>query len=373
MFSYVIKRIIRRPWLSLVGFIMAGVFCFILCYLVGYREDLQSKLDEVRDSYEILCVVTDSRGVHSEKLSLNHRFADFVMDEENGLGRYVKKANMTIEFKISYQLGTGTMIGINGREASEKLNPAMGGYCDYVVEDFFGSTEYICLVSEENYDTLSGQNIKVKVSVPSDGPQDEIIEFTYLVVGQYRGQGTDLYVPYGTASKLSGSGGAARTDSLSFVLADNTKAEEMMEKAMEVFTTVDPASYSSRPALTVQDRQYKASITEMEQNIRRTDYLLPVSAILSLAAGFLIGFLAARGETRTYALMRTLGVSGAGLMAMAIAEQVLLPAVSVLTVGLILGRVGTAFIYFLCHLIGCALAMLRPASSAPTRLLYEQD
>ena len=68
MFSYVIKRIIRRPWLSLVGFIMAGVFCFILCYLVGYREDLQSKLDEVRDSYEILCVVTDSRGVHSEKL-----------------------------------------------------------------------------------------------------------------------------------------------------------------------------------------------------------------------------------------------------------------------------------------------------------------
>ncbi|MBO4887976.1 MAG: hypothetical protein J5589_06675 [Firmicutes bacterium] len=373
MIRFVIKRIIRRPWLSLIGLVMAGAFCFILCYLVRYREGLQTQLDEVRESYEILCVVTDSRGVRSEGLSLNQSYADFIKDKENGLGQYVKDVHLAMELKINSSLGTGTLIGVNDEKAAGRLDPAMGGNCDYVVEDFFGSDENICLVAEDSYEALSGQMLTVKVTVPSTGPKEETVDRTYLVVGQYRGQGGDIYVPYQVAARLSGSGGSARTDSLSFILADNTKAEEMMEKAMEVFTTVDPASYSPRPALTVQDRQYKASISELEQNIRRTDLLLPICAILSLAAGFLIGFLAVRGETRSYALMRTLGVNGAGVMAMALGEQVLLPALGVMAVGFALGRPAAALVYFACHLVGCAIATLRPALSAPTRLLYEQD
>ena len=373
MLKYVIKRIVRRPWLSLAGLVMAAAFCFFLCYLVRYKEGLQTELEEVRTSYEILCVVTDSRGVRAENLSLNQSFADFVMDEEKGLGKYVKKIHLSMDLPCTSLLGSGSLIGVSDREASDILNPAKGGSCDYVVEDFFGSSENICLVAEEYYSQLAGQEIRLKISVPTMGSKEETVERDFLVAGQYRGQGADVFVPYNTAKKLSGSGGAARTDSLSFILADNTKAEEMMEKAMEVFTTVDPASYSSRPALTVQDRQYKASITELEQNIRRTDYLLPISIILSLAAGFLIGFLAVRGETRTYALMRTLGVSGPNLALMVLGEQILLPAVGVLVIAIALARPGAAFVYLSFHLVGCALAVLRPALSAPTRLLYEQD
>lgn len=373
MIKYIIKRIVRRPWLSLIGLVMAAAFCFFLCYLVRYKEGLQAELEEVRTSYEILCVVTDSRGVHSQNLSLNQRFADFVEDAENGLGSYVKKLHLSMKLACSSPLGSGTLTGVNSREASDVLNPAKGGSCDSAVEDFFDSSENICLVAEEYYGQLSGQKIRLKISVPTMGSKEETVERDFLVVGQYRGQGADVFVPYKTAKKLSGSGGGARTDSLSFILADNTKAEEMMEKAMEVFTTVDPASYSSRPALTVQDRQYKASLTELEQNIRRTDYLLPISAVLSLAAGFLIGFLAVRGETRTYALMRTLGVSGPALAVMVLGEQILLPAIGVLAIAIALARPGAAFVYLAFHLVGCALAVIRPALSAPTRLLYEQD
>lgn len=373
MMKYVIKRIVRRPWLSLMGLVMAAAFCFFLCYLVRYREGLQTELEEVRSGYEILCVVTDSRGIRAQNLSLNQSFADFVNDPEKGLGNYVKKLNLSMDLPCSSSLGSGSLIGVNSREASDKLNPAKGGSCDYVVEDFFGSSEYICLVAEEYYESLAGQQISMTISMPTMGPKEELIDRTFLVVGWFRGQGSDFYAPYAATSRLTGAGGASRTDSLSFILADNTKAEEMMEKAMEVFTTVDPASYSTRPALTVQDRQYKASITELEQNISRTDYLLPISAILSLAAGFLIGFLAVRGETRTYALMRTLGVSGPALAVMVLIEQTLLPAVGVAAVALVLGKPIAALVYFACHLVGCTLAVLRPALASPTRLLYQQD
>ena len=373
MAAYVIKRVLRRPWISLAGLVVAALFCFVLCYLVGYRQGLEAHLAEVRENYEILCVVTDSRGVQSEKLSLAPRFEKFVRDEEEGLGKYVKEVRTVREMGLKTALGSGTLIAASSQKAYDKTNPAFGGSCDYTVADFFGSSEDICLVPEEVYDALKDQELAAKVRVPAMGSQEEYVERTYKVVGRYRGSGADIIVPMGATDKLRGSGGDARTDSLTFVLADNTKAEEMMEKALEVFTVVDLDSYSSRPALTVKDRQYKATVTELEQNINRTGYLVPLSALLSLAAGFMIGFLSVRGETRTYALMRTLGISGSRLIGMVLGEQVLLPALGALTVGLILKQPVTALLYFVCHLLGSALATLRPALAAPTKLLRVQE
>ncbi len=372
MLSYVIKRILRRPWLSLAGLVLATVFCTLLCWLVNYRSGLETRLQEVQDSYEVLCVVTDSRGVRSEKLSLNPRFAEFVRDKVNGLGNYVKTIRMTMEFAVSSPLGTGTLIGVTDEKALARLDPAMGGSCDYSVPDFFGTRENICLVAEDVYEDLAGETLAVRVTIPGIGGVEEFYETELKVVGRYRGSGADLIVPFDASSRMSSSAGSARTDSLSFVLADNSKADEMMEKAMEMFTTVNPDSYSSRPALTVQDRQYKATLAELKQNISRTNSLLPVSALLSLAAGFMIGFVSVRGETRTYALMRTLGVSGPKLVLQVLGEQVLLPALGILAVGLIL-RQPAALIYFACHLVGCTFAVLRPALAAPTKLLRGQE
>lgn len=373
MAVYILKRIMRRPWLSLAGLVVTGMFCFVLCYLLGYRQGLETQLAEVRESYEILCVVTDSRGIQSEKLNLAPRFEKFVRDEEKGLGKYVKEVRMVMEMPLKSDLGSGTLIAASSQKACDKTNPALGGRCDYTVEDFFGSPEDICLVPEELYELLKDQVIQASVNVPTLTGQEESVDRSYQVVGHYKGSGADIIVPMKATEKLRGSGGDSRTDSLAFVLADNTKAEEMMEKAMEVFTVVDLDSYSSRPALTVQDRQYKATVAELEQNISRTAYLLPVSLLLSLAAGFMIGFLSVRGETRTYALMRTLGVSGPRLALMVLGEQVLLPALGALIIGLVLQQPLGALLYFVCQLIGCILAVLRPALATPTKLLRVQE
>lgn len=54
-------------------------------------------------------------------------------------------------------------------------------------------------------------------------------------------------------------------------------------------------------------------------------------------------------------------------------EQVLLPALSALAVGILTRQPLTALLYFACHLIGCFLAVLRPALATPTKLLRVQE
>ncbi|MBP3729619.1 MAG: hypothetical protein J6H18_05090 [Lachnospiraceae bacterium] len=127
MVSYVLKRISRRPGLSLAGLIIAGAFCFVLCYLVQYRNGLEKRLEEVRNSYDVVCVVTDSRGIRSEGLGLNQRFMEFVQDKEKGLGQYVKEMLVTVQMPVKTALGHGFLVGVSGRKSYNPINPAMGG------------------------------------------------------------------------------------------------------------------------------------------------------------------------------------------------------------------------------------------------------
>ncbi len=147
----------------------------------------------------------------------------------------------------------------------------------------------------------------------------------------------------------------------------------MKEKAREVFTEPAPSSFSGRAGLVVKDSVYRLTMQEMEGNIRQVGRLIPVSLMLSLLTGLLTGYLTVRGETKTYALRRTLGVGAGRLILMVLSEQLLLPAVGALAVGLILGQLRPALIYFVCHAAGCLLAVLRPALTAPTKLLRVQE
>ena len=45
MDAYFFKRIIRRPWFSIVSLIIAGTLCFLICSLSGYRQEQQAELE----------------------------------------------------------------------------------------------------------------------------------------------------------------------------------------------------------------------------------------------------------------------------------------------------------------------------------------
>ena len=380
MMTMIFKRMLRRPGLSLAGLILAAALCFVLCFLVRYRDAQAAQLEETRKTYVVRGVVTDARGTKSNNLCLNRMFLDFVQDEEKGLWPYITDVRMIKNLECESDLGTGLAVGVTSPETDRRLDASLvGGYYTDKA-DFFESKDFCCLVPEYAYEQYRGGQIACRLtnSYTSAGlgsiGDNNGAEFKLDVVGWYKGDGADVILSFPAVQRLGGRlTNTVSVDAISFALKDNTQADLVREIAAKEFIRPDPSSLSFRPALTIQDRQYRAALTELEQNVRRTERLLPLSAFLSLAAGFFMGFLSVRGETRTYALMRTLGVGAGRLTAMVLAEQLLLPALCAAAVGLIMGRPLPALIYFACHAAGCFLAVLRPALAAPTKLLRAQE
>ena len=369
-----IKRLLRRPWLSLTGFLISGALCLLLCLLVVHLDRQEAHLEEIRGSYEIRAVVSDLRGTKTDRLFLSHRYTDFLEDEQNGLGAFIRDLLLTKSFELRATFGVGNAIGVSSERCANPLDPKAGGAWYAEVEDFFKSSERICLVSEVNYQTMAGQELMVnlKDSYAIEGGSGD---FPFTVVGWYKGEGADIYIPYPASQYIAGHlAEAASSDSASFTVKDNTKVDEMLAVASKVFEQVDPsAKQDGSFALTVHDRQYKATIATMEQNIRRTAYLFPLLAMVGLSVGFLLGVLGTRREIRTYALMRTLGVSGFGLFCSVLLEQMFMPVLAALIIGAVLMRPLPALIFLACYLVGCIFAVIRPVTGSPTKLFRDQE
>ncbi len=377
MDGYSFKRILRRPWLSLAGFVVGGVMCFLLCFLASYKAGQQEYLNGIRQKYEIVCVITDQRGTRSDGLGLASRYEAFVRDEEKGLGSFVKEIRLVKTFDGSSTFGSFKLLGVTNEHCDEQLDPAMGGGYHSETENFFESSERICLVSMEDYNTLAGQEVSLSVVDAfgaSMGGELGRGSFTFRVVGWFSGAPGTVFIPYATAQDIAARvSHAASLDSLSFVLKDNDSVEALYEAAYPMFVRVDPSAEDNKYALTVQDKQYNATVSALEQNIRRTGYLLPLLSLLGLGAGFLLGFLGTRGEMRSYALQRTLGLTPVKLALSILFEQQTLTLLACICAGAVTKQPATAAIYFGCSLIGCAAAVIKAVSVPPTELLRDQE
>ena len=379
MINYVFKRILRRPFLSLAGLVLAGALCFALCFLVSYRDRLEADLQAMQKSYLVRCVVTDARGTKSNHMRLHRRFLQFVQDEKNGLGAYIENLCLTKNLESDSALGKGYAVGISRPQADRRMLEERGGGFYTYKEDFFESGDFCCLVPETAYERFEGGSIACTLVNPytSEGlgsDHSNSWSFKLEVVGWYKGSGTDVILSFPAVQRLASRlTGTISVDAISFDLKDGSQSDLVREVLAKEFVTPDPSSPSFRPAITVQDKQYRIAITEMQQNIARTERLVPVILFISLAAGFLMGFLSVRGETKTYALMRTVGMGKGKLVLSVLAEQLLLPFAACLAVGLIMNMPLVALLYFICYMVGCLVAVIRPALSEPTKLLRVQE
>ena len=127
MINYVFKRIIRRPFLSLAGLILAGALCFVLCFLVSYRNRQQADLQAMQKSYLVRGVITDARGTKANHMHLHRRFLQFVQDEENGLGAYIENLCLIKNLECDSALGKGYAVGISMPRADKRMLEAQGG------------------------------------------------------------------------------------------------------------------------------------------------------------------------------------------------------------------------------------------------------
>lgn len=380
MDSFAIKRLLRRPWLSLLTVAIAVMLCAALCYLSGYLDAERARLAQVRDSYDVLCVVSDIYGTKTDELGMSRVYSDFILSEENGIGAYIRDPRMIKSFGYRSEFGAGSLVGVSSPRCAAALDESMGGGYE-APEGFFGSEEYVCLVPQESYDELAGRVFTFSVT-DSAGATPEFAagngsgEIEIQVVGWYRGEGTTLYMPYAASQILQMKiSGIASTDAASFLVADNAHIEELIKAAAPMLSEVDPTAVApkGRFGFIIYDEQYRATLAGMEQNIRRLTYLLPLVTLLSLGAGFLVGFLATRGEARTYALMRSIGVTRPQLFFSVLGEQMILPLLAALVVGGAIRQPIFAGVFLLCHAVGCVLATARAVMIAPSAILRERE
>ena len=381
MDEYTFKRLLRRPWMSLLSLVISAALCVTLCSLAGYLSREKARMEEVRDTYEILCLVSDTRGTKTDDLGMTHFFTDFLLDEEEGLGRYIREPRLTKVFQYSLGRQTGNLVGVSRPECDPVLSEAKGDQA-CVPEDFYGRTDYVCLISKELYEQYAGQTLTLELTDPKGAtPQypagNGLGTKEFAVVGWHSGRQDVLYMPYPASRVLAETlSGFVTTDSAAFLLRDNNSMDALIRDAGEIFAPVQPGSYApqgSRFGLIIRDEQYKATMAAMEQNIRRLQYLLPLIAILSLGAGFLVGFLATRSEARVYALMRTIGQTRGKLMLSTLLEQLILPFLAALTVGAVMRAPLPAAVFLGCHAVGCAIAIFRAVRVSPAAILREQE
>ena len=380
MLNYVFKRILRRPFLSLAGLVLAGALCFVLCFLVNYRDQQEADLKAMQKSYLVRGVITDARGTKANHMRLHKRFLGFIQDEEHGLGSYIENLCLVKNLECTSVLGKGYAVGISMPRADKRMLEEQGGGFYTDKENFFENEDFCCLVPETAYEEFKGGTIACSLVNPytsaglGTGADPNNWIFDLEVVGWYKGGGQDVIMSFPTVQRLAVRlTSTVSVDAISFDLKDSSQADLVREIASREYVTPDPSSTDFRPALTVQDKQYRIAITEMEQSIARTERLVPISLFISLAAGFLMGFLSVRGETKTYALMRTVGMGKGKLVLSVLLEQLLLPLAACLAVGFIMNLPLIALLYFACYAVGCLVAVIRPALSAPTKLLRVQE
>lgn len=388
MDPYLLKRLWRRPWLSLCSVMMSIVLCGLIGYLSDYRQKQQDRLEEAEKSYDILCVVTDQKGTKSTGLRMDANILDYILDAGTALAPHMRDLRITKEFKYSApEYGVvpinGTdftpLMGVTNERCADILNPALGVDVSYFVDDFYERTDYVCLVSEGLYLELQEKVVLLNITDPIIDPKEEPelgkAAVQFQVVGYYAGRGYDIYIPFGAAMNLAQEVSLRTScDSIAFLAADNLNLTAISQTAMEKFGVVDPlAADPEGLALTIQDEQYRATVATLEQNLQRVRYLVPVILLLGFGVGFLTSFLSTRNEKKTYALMRTLGMNSKKLFWSILREQMVLAVVASVIALVISGAWMAITVYLVCYIIGCVACVTKTIKVSPTAILREQE
>ena len=382
MSPFFLKRIVRAP----AKHIAVLLVCLLLAGLIGFlsedRTKQYEKLEEVQKTAEVLCVVTDNKGTKATSLGMGYSVIFAVTDlNYYRLPEFVKDVRAVKEFKIG---GEPVLYAITSPKCAENLDPDKGGEVTLFRDDFYESDEFICLISEQAYDSLAEEaKLQDYVTDPRVNPElrktlniPGTDRFSFIVAGYYQGKGSEIYIPFETGMIICDELARQRTvDSLSFLAKDNTRLDELRDAASDVFDTVDPYGHGGahRFSLTIHDEDYQLMLSALHSNIERAGYLIPAVYVITLLVGFLMGFLTTRSEKHSFALQRSVGMTKKRLLMSVLSEQLSIPLLSCVIAALVFGSVLPILITFLLYALGCSAAIIRAVSVSPMQLLREQE
>lgn len=296
-----------RRWTSsllLIAVAAAGALSAMILQNLTIRQE--NALSNTIENTTISCTVTNAKGTDSGNLQMLSAFVEMLEGKrrlrECYLDDYVK--NVRAKAKMSLEKPEGaTLSRILSIDSDPALSQAEGVYVRFFEgweeEDLRGQ-EQVCLISSDMF--TDGEYI----TVAADMGESARLRIIGTVAN---GPSNEIYCPY-FMSWSEGVSVAFLTDSCSFDIRNNQKLEASKSYIYEWF--VRPDLSNQMDGLTfgvlVRDETYQKNIEEIQANLSMLRLLLPVLIIVFGGIGFFASFLATRGRTKEFAVMRCLGM-----------------------------------------------------------------
>lgn len=391
-FKYALKHM-RRSFLSCLAAIAASlIFSLLLCELNYALASQNTQLNEIFDSIEVKCVVSDVKGTKTDRLQINPTYVDACTNPVYEISEYIKdvcfkrrlRYNAIIpgeEPSIENIAEAPYLIGISMLEADSSLLPQNGVTVDFFNgydETDLNTDKMICIVPASLVgDKAPSADMTLSLAVTYDyGPMFEKkpIVADLIVAGTYTGivsEEDSIYCPWGAICSLAvEAGDIYMADSLSFTVKDNRKLNEFKSILWKYYSPVDVTAGDSiySYAITVNDAVLNESVSSIDRNITLLNILIPLLLISSIGIGFVTSLILTRNRRPEFAVMRSMGARRGNVFFVAFIEQLMLG-----VLGALLGVIGYNIvrgfgasinltqlgIYIGCYIIGAAAAVIR--------------
>lgn len=379
--SGVTWRAMWRRWVS--ALLLIAVAAMGACGAVVLQNLTVRQENAWRDTIsntKINCVVTNARGTDSGNLQMLSAFVEMLEGKRRERGCYLDdyvtnvRAKATISLEKPKGAALRRILSIDSDPALHEVEGAVVAFEEGWTEAALRGKELVCLVSS---DLKTGAD---SITISQTQGQKTDLHIIGTVTG---GPGNTIYCPY-FMPYIEGQSAAFMTDSCSFDIRDNDRLEETKEEIYKWF--VEPKLSNQMDGLTfgvlVQDEIYQNTLSEIRDNLSMLRLMQPVLFVLCGGIGFFASYLATRGRTKEFAVMRCIGMSRGKVFGLVMTELAVLAlfgaalgtAVGFLVEGAVLFRALTraAFITGI-FLLGSAIAAVRITGVNVMKLMKVED
>lgn len=323
----------RRRTASILLALAAALSVAASCLLHGLTARQEAAIEEMIDSTNIQCIVTNAQGTGTGNLQMVHGFVSMLVgqrhEQDCWLDQYVKnvRAKSSEKLKTPQGMELRRILSFDSDSALSASEGASVRMEEGWTEEALRSSGRICLIPE-GMETETNEAGRETVYVSMEDGVGVELQVAGRVSG---GPGNVIWCPFFMARR-DGISELIWVESCSFDIGDNRRLEECRDAIYDVFVEPDPANFCDiyTQGVLVQDEAYLSTLEEFQSNLAMLRLLLPVLVVLCGGIGFLAGFLTARGRIREFAVMRCLGVKRRRIFSLVLWEHVLLTAAGAL-------------------------------------------
>lgn len=372
--------LIRRWVASLLLIAVAATGAFSAMVLQNLTIRQENALSNTIANTTISCTVTDAKGTDSGNLQMFSAFVEMLEGKRRlrgcYLNDYVKNVRAKTEMPLEKPAGATLrrILSIDSDPALSQVEGASVLFFDNWTEESLRGLEQICLVPSD----MVTEDGYITISVDIEEP------VRLQIIGTVtNGPSNVIYCPY-FMPWIDGISVAFLTDSCSFDIRNNQNLEESKDYIYEWF--VQPNLSNQIDGMTfgvlVHDETYQKNISEIQSNLSMLRLLLPILLVICGCIGFFASFLATRGRTKEFAVMRCIGIQQSKIVGLVMAELAVLAFIGSflgIASGILLeGKIQTSALMNAAlmtgiFLFGSAIAALRITSVNVMKLMKVED